>query len=219
MHLDTDRSLHVARSRLRTPRGFELEHSLSFFCSFAPTRGEQRASEGVLTKAWSIEGRAALVALRADTDGLSARITTERPLSESAAAALCARVRFQLSLDDETRRSRPAPRAAAHRPVVGGLRALPRPGPHGAPGRRERADPRSGQACLRIEDAARAPRDRRELWALVRVLVALPAAHLSDRVGASASGRARQGERVRASGGRALRLACSKRREANARRS
>jgi DNA-3-methyladenine glycosylase II len=103
MHLATeaDRGLHVARTRLAAPRGFELEHSLSFLCSFPPTRGEQRTSEGVLTKAWSIEGRAALVALRADTDGLSACITTERPLSESAAAALFARVRFQLSLDDD----------------------------------------------------------------------------------------------------------------------
>lgn len=103
MHLapETDRDLHVTRTRLATPRGFELEHTLSFFCSFPPTRGEQRASEGVLTKAWSIEGRAALVELRADTDGLSARITTERPLSEPAAAALVARVRFQLSLDDD----------------------------------------------------------------------------------------------------------------------
>lgn len=92
---------HDAHMRLVTPRGFELAHSLSFLCSFPPTRGEQRAVEGELTKAWSVEGRAVLVSLRAEGDALSARLRSERPLTALARSALAARVRSQLSLDDD----------------------------------------------------------------------------------------------------------------------
>lgn len=106
MHTATDTlaeelRLHEARVRLATPAGFELGHSLSFLCSFPPTRGEQRAVEGELTKVWSVEGQAVLVSLRADGDALAARLTSRRPLSAPARASLAARVRFQLSLDDD----------------------------------------------------------------------------------------------------------------------
>jgi len=94
-------ALHTVHARLAVPPTLELAHSLSFLCSFRPTRDEQRITGDSLTKAWSIDGRAALVSLRAEDGGLAARVTSSSRLASDTLERLLARVRFQLSLDDE----------------------------------------------------------------------------------------------------------------------
>ncbi len=80
---------------------FALEHSLSFLCSFPPTRGEQVVERRSLTKALSIDGEAAVISVREVDGHLRCAVTTRRPLAPSALGRLISRVRFQLSLDDD----------------------------------------------------------------------------------------------------------------------
>lgn len=86
---------------LPTPKGFRFEHSLSFLCSFQPTRGEQSAEAGVLTKAYSIDDRAVVVRLREAPGGLSCVLRSERELSARQTARAIERVRSQLGLDED----------------------------------------------------------------------------------------------------------------------
>lgn len=92
--------LHHHSTPLPAALPFSFAHSLSFLCSFPPTAGEQRIADRALTKAHSIGGRAVLATVRQD-DGLWLDVLSERPLEEAERSSLSARVRFQLSLDDD----------------------------------------------------------------------------------------------------------------------
>ncbi|MBX7192905.1 MAG: hypothetical protein K1X94_12645 [Sandaracinaceae bacterium] len=91
----------VARALLETPTSLDFAHTLSFLCSFAPTRGEQRVAQGVLTKACSLDGRAVLTRIEATRGGLALEVVSESPLEAQSLARLVERLRFQLSLDDD----------------------------------------------------------------------------------------------------------------------
>ena len=80
---------------------FAFEHSLSFLCSFPPTNGEQLIERRALTKAVSIEGRAALVTVRETNAGLRCAVITRAALSPLSLERVVSRARFQLSLDDD----------------------------------------------------------------------------------------------------------------------
>ncbi len=81
---------------------FAFDHSLSFLCSFGPTRCEQVVERRALTKAVSVDGEAALITVRERGEGrLAFDVTTREELSASALERLVSRVRFQLSLDDD----------------------------------------------------------------------------------------------------------------------
>jgi len=90
--------LTTRTTQLRTARPFAFEHSLSFYCSFPPTRGEQRLEEGALTKAIALDDRAALVTVH---DDLRCDVTTRGAIDEATFERAIDRVRFQLSLDDD----------------------------------------------------------------------------------------------------------------------
>lgn len=86
---------------LSAAQPFAFEHSLSFFCSFPPTAGEQAIGERSLTKAYALDGRAVLTTVAESEQGLSCTTTSERALDEAEQARIVERVRFQLSLDDD----------------------------------------------------------------------------------------------------------------------
>ena len=86
---------------LSASQPFTFEHSLSFFCSFPPTRGEQSIGPRSMTKAYALDERAVLTTVEATDDGLACKVTSEAPLSERDHARVVERVRFQLSLDDD----------------------------------------------------------------------------------------------------------------------
>jgi DNA-3-methyladenine glycosylase II len=88
-------------TRLSAAQPFALEHSLSFFCSFPPTAGEQAVGPRSLTKAHAIDGRAVLTRVEDGDDGLALTVTSENELDESQHQRVVDRVRFQLSLDDD----------------------------------------------------------------------------------------------------------------------
>ncbi len=93
---------HAARSTvLSAAQPFVFEHSLSFFCSFPPTAGEQKVGPRTLEKAHALDGRAVLTTIAETDHGLSCTVTSEDPLTDEQHARLIDRVRFQLSLDDD----------------------------------------------------------------------------------------------------------------------
>lgn len=93
--------LHTRTTLLSPKQPFAFEHSLSFFCSFPPTAGEQEVGPRSLTKAHALDGRAVLTTV-ADTDrGLACTVTSEAALDDAAHTRVLDRVRFQLSLDDD----------------------------------------------------------------------------------------------------------------------
>ncbi|MFO0683304.1 MAG: hypothetical protein U0234_14700 [Sandaracinus sp.] len=94
-------TLHERSSSLPVTAPFALDHSLSFLCSFPPTSGEQALAPRALTKALSIGGRAVLARIEEREGALSCTTWSEGPRPERAHAASVARLRFQLSLDDD----------------------------------------------------------------------------------------------------------------------
>jgi DNA-3-methyladenine glycosylase II len=93
--------LSTRRSFLDASPPFAFEHSLSFFCSFPPTAGEQSVGPRSLTKAYADGGRAVLTTIEEADRGLAVTTSSETPLDDDAHARIRDRVRFQLSLDDD----------------------------------------------------------------------------------------------------------------------
>jgi DNA-3-methyladenine glycosylase II len=86
---------------LKAPEGFRFEHTLSFLCSFGPTRGEQAIESGSFSKAYAIDGRAVVVRLREAPGGLRCVVRSDDSLSRGQLARLTKQVRFQLGLDED----------------------------------------------------------------------------------------------------------------------
>ena len=93
--------LAVRTAPLHPRAPFAFHHSLSFLCSFSPTSGEQRVDDRQLSKALSIDGRAVLATVRGDDDALFCTVTARGRLDDATFERAIARVRFQLSLDDD----------------------------------------------------------------------------------------------------------------------
>lgn len=93
-------TLHERSTTLPVTPPFALEHSLSFLCSFPPTAGEQALAPRGLTKAIAIGGRAVLATVDEEHGALTCTTRSEEP-SDDVHARAVARVRFQLSLDDD----------------------------------------------------------------------------------------------------------------------
>lgn len=86
---------------LRATQPFVLAHSLSFLRSFPPTAGEQTIGARALTQARSLDGRAVLTTVREEAGRVRLDVASERPIDDARLATLAARIRFQLSLDDD----------------------------------------------------------------------------------------------------------------------
>lgn len=99
---------------LAASRPFDFAKSLSFLCSFAPTRDEQRVEHGTLTKAFSHRGRAVVARVEQRDDRLLA--TLDEP-------ELLPRLREQLGLDDDVEGFY-AKADRAFRPVIARLHGL-----------------------------------------------------------------------------------------------
>lgn len=82
---------------------FDFQRSLSFLCSFGPTRGEQSVDGASFTKAFVHRGvpLVARISRKNSADRLSATIFSERPLDDAFSASVVERLRFQLGLDDD----------------------------------------------------------------------------------------------------------------------
>lgn len=93
--------MHTTTTPLTAAQPFSLAHSLSFFCSFPPTAGEQEITPHALTKAYALGDRAVLATVRDEGRGLSCTLASEAPLAETERERTIERVRFQLSLDDD----------------------------------------------------------------------------------------------------------------------
>lgn len=93
--------MHTTTTRLTAAQPFDFGHSLSFFCSFPPTAGEQALGPRSFTKAHAIDGRAVLAKVEDDDAGLTLTVTSDRALDDAQHERIVDRVRFQLSLDDD----------------------------------------------------------------------------------------------------------------------
>jgi len=99
-------AMHKTTGALYPTSPFDLSKSLAFIGGFTPAQGEQQAGDGTLRKVFAIDGAAVLACMEADGDVEQPRLVYELrsalPL-EQRAAAMEARLRMYLSLDDELR--------------------------------------------------------------------------------------------------------------------
>ncbi len=93
--------IHERTCHLPVVAPFTLEHTLSFLGSFPPTAGEQSLAPRGLSKAISIGGRAVLASIDENDGALRCTMRSATPLHDDDAARVVARLRFQLSLDDD----------------------------------------------------------------------------------------------------------------------
>jgi DNA-3-methyladenine glycosylase II len=89
-----------------TPRApFDLAQTLAFMRRFTPMADEQQVAGGALTKAIALNGRAVVFSVwsegTVEQPLLAYTLTSATPLSETERAALCDRISFFLSLDDD----------------------------------------------------------------------------------------------------------------------
>jgi len=91
----------ITTLEVRAP--FDFARTLGFLGCFSPTAGEQQLAPSGLGKVLSIGGRAIACTITgtANPTKLDVTLRTERPIDEATCAATLARLRFQLSLDDD----------------------------------------------------------------------------------------------------------------------
>ncbi len=92
-----------SRAVLRSRVPFDFRKSLSFLCSFPPTRGEQRVEGDRFRKAFAHDGAtiAATVSVGDEPSSLACTLSSERALSAESRARAVEQVAFQLGLDDD----------------------------------------------------------------------------------------------------------------------
>lgn len=92
-----------ARTGLRSKVPFDFGKSLSFLCSFPPTRGEQQVERDRFRKAFAHDGDTIVATVSAgdEPSSLACTLSSERALSADSRARAVERVAFQLGLDDD----------------------------------------------------------------------------------------------------------------------
>jgi len=80
---------------------FDFRKSLVFARAFSPAQGEQRIDGDVLHKAFEIDGACVLVSVSGAPDGVYVTLDADVTLTDEQQIAICDRVAFYLSLNDE----------------------------------------------------------------------------------------------------------------------
>ena len=105
--MSTSTHLHTTKNTLTPCPPFDFNKTLGFLEGFGPMGGEQAFTNGSITKAVTLHGRAVAFELQnagtIEEPQINATLYSEQPLSEEEEAAMADRIRFFLSLDDDLR--------------------------------------------------------------------------------------------------------------------